>query len=349
MSSPAAVIDRAPEARALRLTWSSELAGGDAADYDAFVERAPAGHFAQARAWTTLACAGRPFSSAFVLVRDRDGALVGAAHLLRLRVAGLPLPYAVVERGPVVADPALFGPVLAEVARAARRRGVLRLMVMPYWEADTDAGATIAGALADGGWRRAQAIGGSHTTTLRFACAGKPDEALFGGGDRLKLRQKIRQAERDGARVRRGSAADVPLFADLYRALMTEQGMHVKPASWFRALGDCRFEPDGPAALFFTEHDGEPVSGALVIRHGRLVTLYMSASARAPRKFSKMVPSVVAAIRWARDLHCDFDLGGIPMEGDSDPKRLAIAQFKRDFVKTPVQLLAQHGRLLLSL
>ena len=73
------------------------------------------------------------------------------------------------------------------------------------------------------------------------------------------------------------------------------------------------------------------VAGALTIRHGRLVTLYLAASARAPRKYSKMVTCLCAAIAWAERIGCDFDLGGVPMTGDTDEKRLSIAQFKRDF------------------
>jgi lipid II:glycine glycyltransferase (peptidoglycan interpeptide bridge formation enzyme) len=329
----------------LRLTWARELKEADARDYDAFVDQARGGHFAQSRGWSALGCAGRPFASSFVLARDGAGAVVGAAHVLRARVAGLPLPYAVVERGPVVDRPELFRPVLDALARAARRRGILRLSVMPYWEAE--AGAGVAQALTGGGWQCVQEIGGAHVVTARLEAAGKSDQALFAGGDRLKLRQKIRQAERDGAQVRRGSAADVARFAELYRALMVEQGMHVKPPSWFAALERYGLDGSGPGALFFTEHEGETVSAAFTVRHGRFVTLYMCASSRAPRKFSKMVPSVVAAIRWARDLGCDFDLGGIPRDDDTDEKRLAIAQFKRDFVKTRLSLLPQHARWLL--
>jgi lipid II:glycine glycyltransferase (peptidoglycan interpeptide bridge formation enzyme) len=345
-AAPTSTIAAAPAADAapaMRVTWARALSPADARDFDAFVAGAAGGHFAQTRAWSAVACAERPFAARYVIVRDgADGVILGAAHLLRARVAGVPLPYAVVERGPVVDRPELFRPVLAALSRAARRRGIVRLGVMPYWT--VDAGGAIAQALADAGWRSVQTVAGAHAVTLRLEAAGRDDEALFAGGDRLKLRQKIRQAERDGATVRRGSVADMPLFVELHGALMAEQGMHVKSAAWSRAMGGLGFGPDGPGALFFTEHDGQTVSGALVIRHGRYVTLYMCASARAERKFSKMVPSVVAAIRWARDVGCDFDFGGVPMDGDSDEKRLSIAQFKRDFVKTRVPLLGQHAR-----
>jgi lipid II:glycine glycyltransferase (peptidoglycan interpeptide bridge formation enzyme) len=53
-------------------------------------------------------------------------------------------------------------------------------------------------------------------------------------------------------------------------------------------------------------------------------------------------------VEWARSLGCDFDLGGVPIEGDTDPKRQSIAQFKRDFAKTRVELIGQHARWLLG-
>ena len=65
-------------------------------------------------------------------MRDGHGQVTGAAHLLRASLAGLPLPYAVIERGPVLEQPAMLRPFLEQLARAARRRGIARLMIMPY-------------------------------------------------------------------------------------------------------------------------------------------------------------------------------------------------------------------------
>ena len=341
-------------AMSLSLVWTRHLTERDGRDFDAFVERAPVGHFAQTRRWAPVACAGRPFRSSYAVVRDGAGEVVGAAHVLRAQIAGLPLPYAVIERGPVVADAAMFGPVLRRLTRAARWRGIARLAVMPYWDlrvaADAGAGAgageMIGATLAAQGWRSVQTAAGAHAATLRLALGGRapgPD-AIFEGGDFKKLRQEIRYAARAGAQARRGTAADLARFVTLYRGLMDQQGLHAKSDAWFNALAALGFDADGPVGLFFTEHEGETVAGALTIRHGSLVTLYLAASAPAPRKFSKMVPCLVAAVEWAQALGCDFDLGGVPMAGDTDEKRQSIAQFKRDFSKTRLDLIGQHAR-----
>jgi hypothetical protein len=353
-SSPRAAAPSAAEDD-LELVWHRRLGERDGRDYDRFVERTPAGHFAQARWWAPLARAGRPLGSSFLLVRDRSWGVVAAAHVLRARILGLPLPYAVIERGPVVADPTLFAPVLRRLMRAARRRGIARLAVMPYWE--VGAGAEIRAALEAEGWRSAQTVAGAHAATLRLelatpggaASGAVPAERppLFAGGDFKKLRQEIRHAEQAGARARRGGVEDLPRFVTLYRDLMAAQRLHAKPDAWFRALAALDLAPAGTVGLFFTEHQGDTVAGALTIRHGRRVTLYLAASAQTPGKFSRMVPALVAAVGWARDLGCDFDLGGVPMTGDTDQKRLSIARFKRDFSKDRVELIGAYARWLI--
>ena len=340
----------------LRLIWRRCLPAGDARDYDAFVDGAPSGHFAQARHWAPLARAGRPYGSSYAIVRDATERVVGAAHILRAQIAGLPLPYAVIERGPVVADPAMFGPVVSRLARAARWRGIARLAVMPYW--DLTSGAAVRTTLDGQGWRSVQKMSGAHAATLRLALGGAhagaaADEdldasaaldAIFAGSEFRKLRQQYRYAERAGARARRGTAADLPRFVALYRDLMREQGLHAKSDAWFDALAALDFGANGSVGLFFTEHENATVAGALTIRHGRLVTLYLSASSRAPRKFSKMVTCLVAAVAWAHRIGCDFDLGGVPMTVDTDEKRLSIAQFKRDFSTARFDLIGEHAR-----
>jgi lipid II:glycine glycyltransferase (peptidoglycan interpeptide bridge formation enzyme) len=351
MPSRLGATDACP-AQPLRVTWTPALAPDDAREYDAFLARAPGGHFAQSRLWSGVACAGRPFEACLVLVRDAGGAVVGAAQVLRARAGGLPLPYATIERGPVVAEPAALAGVLRAIARAARRRGIARLVVMPYWPAAAGALA----ALRAGGWRCIQTAAGAHAATLRLPLGGLAPDQLFAGSEHKKLRQEIRYAERAGARARRGSAADLPRFAALHRGLMQEQGLHAKRDAWFQALAALDFGAAGSVGLFFTDlptdHGAETVAGALTVRHGRLVTLLLAASARAPqnpdKKLAKMVPCLVAAVEWARALGCDFDLGGVPIEGDADPKRLAIAQFKRDFARTRVELLGRHARWLLG-
>jgi lipid II:glycine glycyltransferase (peptidoglycan interpeptide bridge formation enzyme) len=129
----------------------------------------------------------------------------------------------------------------------------------------------------------------------------------------------------------------------MHAGLMRAQGKRDRPARWWDAVR--RFvSDDSRGALFACDHAGRTVAAAVVLRHGGLVTYAWGASVPDKLPFSKAVPALVAAIRWARDAGCHtFDLGGIPLEGDLDPKRAAIATFKHDFDRTPVRLVREHA------
>ena len=63
------------------------------------------------------------------------------------------------------------------------------------------------------------------------------------------------------------------------------------------------------------------------------------------RPFGKSLLPIMRAIEWAQEQGCrTFDLGGIPLEDDRDPKRLAIAEFKSGISKARIRLVQQHAR-----
>ena len=124
---------------------------------------------------------------------------------------------------------------------------------------------------------------------------------------------------------------------------MEDQRRPTKADEYFDALTQHLRRSPQRAALFVTEHKGDVVSAAFITRHGDVATYVMGASSSDDRGFTKAAPTFVAAAEWALEQGCTaFDLGGIPMEGDTDPKRLSIASFKRSFSKTPVTLVREH-------
>jgi hypothetical protein len=114
----------------MHVAWTDQLEGPDAERYDELVRQSPAGHAFQTRPWAAVARAGAPVTTRFVTVAEGPR-LVGAALLVRPTVAGVPLPWAWIDRGPVVSDPSDLGPCLRAIGRAARARGVAPLRVMP--------------------------------------------------------------------------------------------------------------------------------------------------------------------------------------------------------------------------
>jgi lipid II:glycine glycyltransferase (peptidoglycan interpeptide bridge formation enzyme) len=326
------------------VVWTRALAPADAEQYDRFVLEAPSGHFAQTRAWAPVVRASRPCATRFFLARD-GGRVVAAGLVARTTALGVPLPFASLDRGPVFATPADAPLALAALRRAARLRGVARVVVMPYW-ADADA-AEVTRALAETGFTDVQALDGAHARTVRIDVAGKNDAALLAGGEREQVRRRVRQAEKAGATARRGEDRDFDTHRALMRELMEAQGKHTRNDAWFEALRTYLRADDARGALFVGEHEGKVLSTVVVLRHGTIATYAYGASASLAVKFPKAVLPLVAAVRWARDQGCaTFDLGGVPLAEDTDPKRAAIAEFKLDFGKTRVDLVREHARVL---
>ena len=317
----------------------AQLSGSVAAEYDAFVLASTAGHAAQTRPWVEVARAGSHVRTSFAVVR-REGRIVGGALVLRPALLGVALPWAWVDRGPVVAEVALLADVTRALGRALRRRGIARLRVMPYWANDDAARAEEL--LRSVGLRDVQTADGPHASTLRLALGG-PEVELFAGKSKEQVRWRARQAERAGAVARRGEERDWGRLREMHRDLMQSQGKRERPDRWWNAVR--RFaSDDARGALFACDYNGHTVAVAVVLRQGGLVTYAWGASVADKLPFSKAIPALVAAIRWARDVGCHtFDLGGVPLEEDRDPKRAAIATFKYDFDRTRVRLVRAHA------
>jgi len=325
----------------LDVVLARALGEGDARDYDAFVERAGSGHYTQARPWAAVATAGRPLAPRYFLAR-RGGEVVGAAIVLRAMAGGLvPLPAAIVERGPVCRDVSDVKDVARAMVSALRKKGVARVTAMPYFAGPL---APLAEeALLGAGFSLAQTFDGAHARTLRIDLS-NPDP--FAGKDGKSLRQRVRQAERAGVTTRLVRGADLGELEGLYATLMAEQGKKPKPRAWFDAIDRALLATDRGAAIV-SSAEGRPVSAAFVARHAGIVTWVIGAtSPERTTAYSKMVPTVMAAIDWARSQGAHtFDLGGIPLEDDPDEKRKSIAQFKLYFAKEPIKLAREHARL----
>lgn len=328
----------------LATTWTRALAPEDQRDFDAFVERAGAASYAQSRAFAELLTAGRAFTVRYFLAR-RGTQLVGAAQVLRAKLPGplnLPAPAVVIERGPVTANIHDLPVVLKALGRQLRRRGVFHAQIMPYWAgADVHA---VEGLLAEAGYVLSQKPDGAHACTLRIALSGSQDP--LAGSALSKLRSMLRQCERANVQTRPGSAADVPKLRALHDQMMRAQNMGTKAPQYFDALAATL--QSGHAHLFVSEQDGALLAAAYITVFGGQATYVLGASGAQNVPFSKMAPAVAAAVRFAaaQELRV-FDLGGVPIDGDEDPRRNSIALFKFHFAKERVPLVREHRRLLL--
>lgn len=328
----------------LETVLRAKLSPEEERDYDAFVAQAADGGFAQLRDYAELATSDRPFGAAYFLARE-GGALVGAALVLRGRLGPLPLPFAQVERGPVVDEPSRLGEVLGALRRALRRRGVARLSVMPYWSGP--ARVAVEATLARLGYTPVDDDAGAHVRSLRMPLVGTEAEVLAGSG-RKTLRYELKQAEKAGVVSARARGEESQAFIALSRETMGAQGRAeaAKGDAFGHALA--RVTARSERVACFVSRDGasgRPLGAVVVARTDQRLTLLLGATTTERRPFSKMSPPLVEAIRWARGHGArELDLGGVPREGDADPKRAAISAFKHGFSRETVDLVREHTR-----
>lgn len=328
-------------APAFRSVFATHLSTIDAADYDAFVASALGSHYSQDRAWAPVAAASKPVTPYYFLLRER-GRVIGAALVLRGRLGGVPLPIAQVERGPVCQRKEDLPKVLAALKSCTLRHGIARLSVMPYWAEEPR---TIDTWLQAEGFADHQGFAGRHARSLRVDLAEISTTEPFAAPSLAKVRQAVRRAERAGASARQAEASDLAAFRSMHEDLLRQSGKSLPHRDWYSALADYFFAPNAKGAMFVSAFEGQIIAAVLIPRHGGLATYAMGASSGRSVKFPKMVLPLARAICWAKDVGASsFDLGGIPLEGDTDPKRASIAEFKYGFSHTEISLVHEHVR-----
>lgn len=325
----------------LSIVLRSRLSPEDEAAYDTFVATARGASFAQLRDYARLATSDRPFRASFFLARD-GARVVGAALVLRSRLGLVPLPFAQVERGPVVDDLAALPEVLAALRRALYVRGIARLAVMPYFAGDDVA--AVETALAAQRFTPVDDPAGAHVRTLRMPISAKAEADVYAGSHRKTLRYELKHAKKLGVTSERVRGAATSSMIELWNETMRAQGKNQRSHAFTRALADVTASSERIAC--FVARDAErPLGGVIVVRTDRRLHLVHGATSGVRRPFSKMSPPLEAAITWAREHGVpELDLGGIPRDGDTDAKRAAIADFKFGFSKDEVRLVREHVR-----
>jgi lipid II:glycine glycyltransferase (peptidoglycan interpeptide bridge formation enzyme) len=233
-------------------------------EWDRFLEATPGGHHLQSTYWGEVKSI-LGWRSVRVLVTC-DGAICGGAQILlrRLPVLG---SVGYVPLGPVLAtdDPVPRDLILRGVQAVARRQRVLLLVVQPPIGQDA-----VARDLLLRGFREARdALRPLPTATLLVDLS-RDEEALL-AGMKNRTRYSIRLAQRKGVEVRQGGEQDLDTFYRLLAMTGERQHFPVPAQGYFRDL--LRFmAPHGHAKIFIAEFEGQPLSAALVIAFGDVVS-----------------------------------------------------------------------------
>ncbi len=274
-------------------------------DWDAFLERAEHGHYAQTSAWGR----GRTaigWRAVRVVITEDDAIVAGAQMVAR------PMPAAgdvgFVCRGPIApADrPDLARLAFDEMQRLAHDNGVQYLVVQPP---------RACGWMSDELRRRGFRLGAfdiDFTSTVLIDL--RPElEEVFARMSK-KCRQHVRTAQTQGITVRRGSLADLAIFNRLKDVQSARLGYARREDDYYRVLWDA-LEPGGHIALLIAEFGGEPISAQLLIPFGDTCQHMEAPWSGAHGDFRPNELLHWEAFKWAKAQGCSFsDLGGIESE-----------------------------------
>jgi len=217
-----------------------------------------------------------------------------------------------VPRGPVVSPEAMTA-ALGAVAAWGRDQGLAFIRVEPELEA---------GWTPPGGWQRAPATQPEHTSIVDIA---RPDDELM-ASFKPKTRYNIRLAGKKGVHV--SLSEDISAFASLSAETSSRHGIQLAPERYYREL-HARMSADGMSRMYLASSEGRNLAGIMVLRFGGRATYLFGASTREGREKMPAYLLHWVAMREMRDAgDHQYDLWGVPPEGDPDHPYANLWQFK---------------------
>jgi len=311
--------------------------------WDDFVAANPHVHHAQSKAWAMAQ--GDDPSDHFVVTRTSKDAphselTIAGGVLVQIRKArGLRIGY--VDRGPVFCSDAYREPIIDELLKGVRERGLHMLIVQP---ADDDF-ATLE-ALRSRGFGPTHIKSSLGATVKLDLSHGDPDRLL--AEMRPKTRRGIRKGLRSPLEFRvTSNASDVDAFHEMLASTADRQGFSAPSRSFLHRVID-QLNPLGWAHIMLVEHQGQPVSGMLAVTVGDTFIYKRAAWSGSVSEYRPNEFMHWNAFNWAIERgfqHYDFD--GLELAtahsvletaGASKQEPTPVDRFKLGFGGSPVVL-----------
>lgn len=298
------------------------------AEYEAFVQSHPKGHFAQSSLWAKQKPA---WTWKAVVCRGEDGAICGSiAFLIRkMPFVGRKMMYAC--RGPVcdTHDAAVFGELMAAAKRLAAQERAYVIKIDPdVPSSDTE----LVRLLEDNGFKNPHSGKNFETIQPRYVFRlylnGRSEEELMASFHQ-KWRYNIRLATKKGVEVRICGKEMVPDFA----RIMVETGLRdnfaTRPPEYFAAMLDNLGEH---CRLYMAFYEDKPIAGTLAIRYGDKVWYLYGASSN---EYRNLMPNYLLQWRmmqWAVESGSRvYDFRGVSGDVSEDNPHYGLYRFKQGF------------------
>ena len=325
------------------------LPSSQQAEWDAFVEGHPQGHFLQSWGWGELKTGAnwQPLRLAFYI--QSTNTLVAAAQVLRRTALHLPprlghLAY--LPKGPVVDWTAtttdgtpLAQLFLLKLHTYLRGQGALALQIEPHLATDAPASSTALAMLRELGFHQTQAIQPLRTIALDI----QPTEEILLAQMKEKWRYNVRLATRKGVEVRPAqSLAELRAWYALLETTGERDQFGIHTLDYYRKAWDI-FVPREQARLFLAYADGDLLAGIFVTRLAHEAIYLYGASSNARRNLMPNYLLQWEAIRWARQAGVrSYDFWGIPATNEADEAMAGVYRFKSGWGGHAVSFLGNY-------
>lgn len=297
------------------------------AEYEAFLQQHPKGHFAQSSLWSRQKPA---WTWRAILCRDDAGKICGSVAFLirKLPLAGR-MMYAC--RGPVcdLDDRETFHALMQAAKVLAKELHAYSIKIDPDVPSDN---AAFIRMLTQEGFRTRDTGKNFEAIQPRYVFRlylnGRNEEEMLASFQQ-KWRYNIRLAARKGVEVRICGKEMIEDFTRIMVETGTRDGFATRPASYFASMLDhlgshCR--------LYMAFHEGKPIAGTLAILYGDKVWYLYGASSNEHRNLMPNYLLQWNMICWAIENRCRvYDFRGVSGDLSEDNPHYGLYRFKKGF------------------
>ena len=298
------------------------------AEYEAFVQSHPKGHFSQSVLWAKQKPA---WIWRAILCRGAEGTIKGSiAFLIRkMPIVRKTILYAC--RGPVcdLDDRETFGELVAAAKQLAKEEKAYVIKIDPDVPSDH---LEFKKMLEDFGFHTKD--GGKNFEAIkpkyvfRLYLNGRSEEELLASFQQ-KTRYNIRLAVKKGVEVRVCGKEMVPDFARIMLETGVRDGFVTRPPEYFAAMLD---NLGKHARLYMAFHEGQPIAGTLAIHYGDKVWYLYGASSNEHRNLMPNYLLQWNMIRWAVETGCRvYDFRGVSGDLSESNPLYGLYKFKKGF------------------
>ena len=310
-----------------------------AAEYEAFIQSHPQGHFCQSHMWGAQKTA---WDFQAIAVRGEDGRIKGALGVLIRKAPVFPVSMLYICRGPVcdLTDHDTLAQLFEGVRALAKQRKGYVVKIDPYVSMDNEA---FKKELEGFGFKCMQDGKNFEGIQPRFVMhldvEGKTEDEVIASFTQSH-RRKVRTGPKKGVEVRICGQEMIPEFT----RIMVETGLRdnfvTRDEKYFsnmlKNLGEhCR--------LYMAFCEGQPIAGTLAIWFGDKVWYLYGASSNVRRETMPNYLLQWEMIRWAIENKCRiYDFRGVSGDLDENNPLYGLYKFKKGFNSELVEFIGEY-------